>query len=146
EIEAVSALLESVAASRRTLDRRSPEIAQFEEAFAAYIGTRHAIALSSGGAALGVGTRLLGVGPSDEVPTAALTFKATVLPILEAGGRPVPVEVDASTLNLDPADLVEKIGPRTKAIFAMDYAGLPCAIEAVRAAAERAPGGPVPVL
>jgi perosamine synthetase len=146
EPAAVAEMLAAVAASRRPLDRRSPEIGAFEEAFAVFVGAQHAVALSSGGAALAIGARLLGIGPGDEVPTTALTFKATVLPILELGGRPVPVEVDTATLNLDPADVAAKIGPRTKAIFAMDYAGLPCDIEEIAALAAHAPGGPLPVL
>lgn len=146
EAEAVAELLAAVTSSRRPLDRRSPEIAAFEEAFAAFVGTEHAVAVSSGGAALAIGARLLGIGPGDEVPTTALTFKATVLPILELGGRPVPVEVDAATLNLDPADLATKISPRTKAIFAMDYAGRPCDLAGIAALATTAPGGPRPVL
>src|SRR5436305_928137 len=102
--------------------------------------------MRSGCPALAVGTRLLGLDPGDQLTSTAWTATTTVLPILELGGRPVPVEVDPATLNLDPADLAAKIGPRTKAIFAMDYAGLPCALEEILALAARAPGGPLPVL
>ncbi len=116
---------------RRPLDRRSPEIVEFENQFAAYIGVKHAITVSSGGTALELATRLLDIGPGDEVLVTALTFKATVLPIVLAGARPVPVDIDPDSLNVDLNLLEASITSNTKAIYVIDYAGLPLDANAV---------------
>lgn len=131
EEEVLVRMIRDAAEKRRPLDRRSPEIEAFEEQFAAYTGVAHAVSLSSGGTALEVATRLLGVGPGDEVLITALTFKATVLPVVLAGARPVPVDIAYESLNLDLERLEAQITPRTKAIYVIDYAGLPIDGEAV---------------
>lgn len=132
EEEAVIArMIRDASRERRPLDRRSPEIVAFEDSFREYLGVGHAVALSSGGTALEVATRLLKIGPGDEVPVTALTFKATVLPIVAAGARPVPVDIDARSLNVDLEQLEARFTAKTKAIYVIDYAGLPLDPEAV---------------
>ncbi len=131
EEEILVRMVRDAAEKRRPLDRRSPEIEAFEKQFAAYIGVEHAVSVSSGGTALDLATRLLKIGPGDEVLVTALTFKATVLPIVFAGARPVPVDIEYESLNVNLARLEAQITPRTKALYVIDYAGLPLDPEAV---------------
>ncbi|MEW6234365.1 MAG: DegT/DnrJ/EryC1/StrS family aminotransferase [Candidatus Omnitrophota bacterium] len=133
EEAALVRMIRATSEKRRPLDRRSPEIAAFEERFAAYIGVEHAISVSSGGTALELAARLLKIGAGDEVLITALTFKATVLPVVLAGARPVPVDIEYDSLNVNLERLEAQITPRTKAIFVIDYAGLPLDPEAVMA-------------
>ena len=113
---------------------------EFERAFAAAVGTREAVAVSSGTAALHAGMHALGVGPGDEVIVTPLTFAASANAIVYQGAKPVFADVDADTLLLDPARVAEKITPRTRAVVAVDYAGQPCDYDALR---EAAPGLPI---
>ena len=98
------------------------KVEQFERGFAAYCGTKHALAVSSGTAALRVALAALGVSPGDEVITQGFTFVATWEAILDAGAIPVFAEID-DTLCLDPDDLTNKITPRTKAIIPVHMCG-----------------------
>ena len=109
---------------------------EFERAFAAYTGARHAQAVTSGTAALKVGLTALGIGAGDEVITQGFTFVATWEAILDCGAIPVFTEVDL-TLNMDPADLEKKITPRTKAIIPVHMMGAPARIEEIKAIADR---------
>ncbi len=131
EEEVLVRMVRDAAEKRRPLDRRSPEIVDFEEQFAAYTDVPHAISVSSGGTALELATRILDIGPGDEVLITALTFKATVLPIVIAGARPVPVDIEYGSLNADLSRLERQITPKTRAIYVIDYAGLPIDPEAV---------------
>jgi dTDP-4-amino-4,6-dideoxygalactose transaminase len=108
---------------------------QFEEAFAAEVGARHAVSLSSCTAALHAGLVAHGVGPADEVITTALTFVATVHAIVHAGASPVLADVDPETLNLDPDEVRRKITPRTRAVVPVHFGGLPCELDELRAIA-----------
>ena len=117
-----------------------PRVDEFERAFAAAVGTREAVAVSSGTAALHAGMHALGVGPGDEVIVTPLTFAASANAIVYQGAKPVFADVDADTLLLDPARVAEKITPRTRAVIAVDYAGQPCDYQALR---EAAPGLPI---
>jgi 8-amino-3,8-dideoxy-alpha-D-manno-octulosonate transaminase len=98
------------------------KVAQFEKEFADYCGVKHALAVSSGTAALRVALAALGVGPGDEVITQGFTFVATWEAILETGAVPVFAEID-DTLCLDPKDVARKITPRTKAIIPVHMCG-----------------------
>jgi len=112
------------------------KVASFERAFAEYCGVSHALAVSSGTAALRVALAALGVGPGDEVITQGFTFVATWEAILDAGAIPVFAEVD-DTLCLDPSDLENRISSRTKAIIAVHMCGAQAHItEIVEKAAE----------
>ena len=99
------------------------DVRLFEEEFAKYIGTTEAVAVGSGLDALELALRAFGVGPGHEVITAANTFIATVLAILAAGARPVLVDVDPETYNIDPARIERAISPRTKAIMPVHLYG-----------------------
>jgi perosamine synthetase len=110
---------------------------RFEEAFAAYVGTRHACAVSSGTAGLHLAVRLAGVGPGDEVVTTPFSFVASANCALYEGATPVFADIDPVSLNLDPAAVEAAVTPRTKAIVAVHIFGLPCDIEAINAIAAR---------
>jgi perosamine synthetase len=114
-----------------------PNVAEFEQAFAATCGARAAVAVSSGTAALHACMHVLGVGPGDEVIVPPMTFAATANCILYQGGTPVFADVDADTLLLDPERVKEKVTARTKAIIAVDYAGQACEYDALREIATR---------
>ncbi len=112
------------------------KVREFEQAFAAYTGTTHAQAVTSGTAALKVALAALGVGAGDEVITQGFTFVATWEAILDCGAVPVFTEVDL-TLNMDPADLEKKITPKTKAIVPVHMMGAQARIEEIKAIADR---------
>src|SRR5205085_4108689 len=102
-----------------------PAAAEFEHRLAEYVGVRHAVAVSSGTAALHLIARALGLGPGDEVLVPSFTFAASVNALLYEGATPVFVEIEPETYNLDVSDLERKITPRTKAIMAVDVFGHP---------------------
>jgi dTDP-4-amino-4,6-dideoxygalactose transaminase len=112
-------------------------VRQFEEAFAAYIGAPHAVALNSCTAGLHLSLLAAGIGPGDEVITTPLTFCATANVILHAGATPVFADVDLTTGNLDPAAAADAITPRTRAVLPVHYAGRPADVTAFRALADR---------
>jgi len=100
-----------------------PKVAAFEEDFAAYCQTRFAIGLNSGTSAIHLALLAAGVGPGDEVITVSYTFVATVAGILYTGARPVFVDIDPLTCNLDPAKLEAAITSRTKVIMPVHLYG-----------------------
>jgi dTDP-4-amino-4,6-dideoxygalactose transaminase len=110
-----------------------PRTAAFERAFAEHLGARHAIAVSSGTAALHLAYLAAGVGPGDEVIVPSITFVATAAAVRYCGGTPVPAEViGAGDLGLDPDDVQGRLTRRTRAVCVVHYAGYPAAVEAVR--------------
>jgi len=121
---------------------RSGQLAQgarvkaFEAAFAAAVGSPHAVATSNGTTALQLALRAYGIGPGDEVITSPLTFIATANAIVHAGARPVFGDVDA-TLNLDPASAERLINERTRAILPVHLYGNPCDLAAFQDIARR---------
>ena len=108
-----------------------PFVPEFEERFAGYLGSPFAVAVQSGTAALHVALVELGVGPGDEVIVPALSFVASVNPILYAGGTPVLVDVDPVTWTLDLQKVREALTPRTKAIVPVHLYGNPCDMDAL---------------
>jgi len=104
-----------------------PKVAELEAELARACGVEHAIAVSSGTAALHLAVLALGIGPGDEVLVPAYTFPATANVVALAGARPVLVDVDPETFNLDPGGL--KVGRRTKAIVAVHLFGRPARLE-----------------
>ena len=112
-------------------------ITRFEEAFAAWCGMPHAVACSSGTAALHLSLVALGIGPGDEVIIPDFTLIVSANTVLLAGARPVLVDVDPKTWCLDPAKLEEKITPRTRAIMAVHMYGHPCDMTAIAAVARK---------
>ena len=116
---------------------QGPRVAEFEAAFAAFCGVKHAIATSSGTTALHVALLAHGIGPGDEVITPPFTFIASANAVLYAGARPVFVDIDPTTFNLDPAQIEAAITPRTKAILPVHLFGLPCDMPAITALAKQ---------
>lgn len=108
-----------------------PRAEEFEHKMAAYVGVKHAVAVSSGTAALHLLIRVLGIGPGDEVLVPSFTFAASVNAILYERATPIFVDIDSLTLTLDPEDIRHKIGPRTKAIMAVDVFGHPAEWEEI---------------
>ena len=112
-------------------------VTRFEEVFADYCGTRHAIAVSNGTTALHLALLSLGVGPGDEVIVPSLTFIATANAVVHAGARPVFVDSELETWNLDPALIERAIGPRTRAIIPVHLYGHPADMDPIREIAQR---------
>ncbi len=108
-----------------------PKVGEFEEAFAAQVGARHAISFSSGTAALHGAAFAAGLKSGDEAITTPLTFAATANCVLYQGATPVFADVSADTLNLDPEQVVQRITPRTRAILPVDYAGHPADLDEI---------------
>ena len=125
------------AAIARTLDNCSfclgPDVAQFEKDFATFCGAQHALGFNSGTSALHVAMLLLGVGPGDEVITTPYTFIATSWAISYCGAKPVYVDIDDATFNLDPKLIEKAITPRTKAVMPVHLYGQPFDVDAVAA-------------
>ncbi len=112
------------------------EVEQFEREFASYCDVKHCVALSSGTAALHLGLLALGVQPGDEVITSPNTFLATAEAITYCGARPVFVDIDPATANLDPARIERAVTPRTRAIIPIHLYGRPADMDAIRSIAE----------
>jgi dTDP-4-amino-4,6-dideoxygalactose transaminase len=121
ELDAVAAVLESGQLTQ------GPVVAAFEQDLRNACATRHALAVSSGTAALHAAVLALGLTPGDEVLVPAYTFPATANVVALAGLRPVLVDVDPVTMNLDPERL--RLGPRTRAILAVHLFGRPCRLD-----------------
>jgi dTDP-4-amino-4,6-dideoxygalactose transaminase len=113
------------------------EVAAFEQEFAAYCETRHAVAVNSGTSALHLALLAAGVGPGDEVITVPFTFVASVSAICYSGARPVFVDVEPVTLTMDPAKLEAAITSRTKAIVPVHLYGQMADMDAIVSIAER---------
>ncbi len=103
-----------------------PRVDQFEQAFAVYVGARHAVAVSSGTAALHLCMLAAGIGPGDEVIVPALTFAASANCARYVGATVVFADVDEKSLTIDVDQVQSLITERTRAIVAVDYGGLPC--------------------
>jgi UDP-4-amino-4,6-dideoxy-N-acetyl-beta-L-altrosamine transaminase len=114
-----------------------PKVAEFEEAFAAWVGACYAISFSSGTAALHGATFAAGIEAGDEAITSPLTFAATANCILYQGGKPVFADVCPDTLNLDPSRVESLVTSRTKAVLPVDYAGHPADLDPFLEIAER---------
>lgn len=115
----------------------APEVRGLEREFAAFVGTRGALATNSGTAALHLALAAAGVGPGDEVVTSAYSFVATAQAILHQQAIPVFVDVEPRTCGLDPTRIEAALTPRTRAVLPVHIHGVPCEIEAVVAVARR---------
>jgi len=111
-----------------------PWVEEFEEAFAREVGAAHAVAVSSGTAALHAAVAALGIGPGDEVIVPAITFTSTANCVVFQGGTPVFADVEEETLLLDPVAVEALVTPRTRAVITVDYTGQPCDYDAIRGA------------
>ena len=114
-----------------------PCIEKFEEAFAKYIGVKHAIFTTSGTSALHTALSALNIGPGDEVIVPDFTMIASPFSVMYTGATPVFVDIDPETLNIDPALIEAKITPHTKAIMPVHIYGLPCDMDAIMDSARR---------
>lgn len=114
-----------------------PKVAEFEQVFAAFVGTKHAVAVSNGTAALHAAIYAAGIGSGDEVIVAPITFAASANCVLYQGGTPVFVDVEPDTLLIDPQKVEAKITDKTRAIIAIDYAGHPCDYDALNEIASK---------
>ncbi|MDS4068167.1 MAG: DegT/DnrJ/EryC1/StrS family aminotransferase [Candidatus Competibacter sp.] len=129
-----AAVLKVLASTQYAL---GPEVAAFEEEFAAFCDVPHAVAVNSGTSALHLALLAIGLQPGDEVITVASTFVATVAAIDYAGGRPVFVDVEPDTLNMDPALIEARITERTRAILPVHLHGHPADLDPILAIARR---------
>ena len=113
-----------------------PKTLEFELAFARYIGVEHAIAVSSCTAALHLALEAAGVQAGDEVLVPTTTFTATAEVVTYLGAKPVFVEVEQKTLNLDIEDAARRVTPRTRAIIPVHFAGQPCDLAKIQEIAD----------
>lgn len=113
-----------------------PKTEQFEQEFAAFAGSRFAVALNSGTAALHLAMEMLNIGPGDEVIVPPITFISTVHAVSYVGATPVFADVEPDTMNLSVEDIERKITDRTKAIIVVHLAGHPCDMDAIHALAD----------
>ncbi len=113
-----------------------PYVPEFEEKLANYLNIKRAVSTQSGTAAIHMALYELGIGIDDEVIVPALTFIATVNPILYVGAKPVIVDVDLKTWNIDPEEIRKAITPKTKAIIPVHLYGNPCEMDEILDIAE----------
>ncbi|HYV86589.1 MAG TPA: DegT/DnrJ/EryC1/StrS aminotransferase family protein [Patescibacteria group bacterium] len=114
-----------------------PKVERFSHEFAAYVGGRHAAAVSSATAGLHLALLAHGIGPGDEVITSAMTFAATVNVILHAGATPVLADVDRHTLQIRVEEIERRLTPRTRAIVPVHFAGQPSDLDPIVSIASR---------
>ena len=108
-----------------------PTVREFEDAFAASVGARHAVSFSSGTAALHGAAFAAGLGPGMEAITTPLTFCATANCVIYQGAIPVFADVTPDTMNIDPAEVARRITPSTRAVLPVDFAGHPADLDAI---------------
>ncbi len=114
-----------------------PKVEEFENAVASYVGSKYAVVVSSGTAALHCVMNVLDVGPGDEVIVPPITFVASANCIVYMGGTPVFTDVQEDTLLINPEAVENMISKKTKAIIAVDFAGHPCDYDSLKKIAER---------
>jgi perosamine synthetase len=113
-----------------------PKLTEFEEAFARYVGRRRAVAVNSGTSGLFLSLLALGIGAGDEVITTPFTFAASATSIMMTGAKPVFVDIDPVSLNLDPGRIEAAITDRTRAILPVEVFGNPTGLDRIAAIAE----------
>jgi len=125
EINAVTAVLSSgiIAQGRK--------VEEFEEAFSEFIGTKYAIAVNSGTAALHIALLAHGIGKGNEVITSPFTFISTANSVLFTGAKPIFTDIEEESFNIDPDSIVKKITSRTKVIMPIHLYGQPCDMDRI---------------
>ncbi len=114
-----------------------PRAKKFEAELAAYVGSKHSLAVNSCTAALHLALAAAGIKKGDRVITTPYTFAASVETIIWCGAQPVLVDIEPETLNIDPLLVAKKIDKKTKAVIAVDMAGLPCEYDALAPLAKK---------
>jgi dTDP-4-amino-4,6-dideoxygalactose transaminase len=122
---------------RSTWIGTGPKTIKFEQMFAEYVQSKHALAVNSCTAALHLGLLAAGIGPGDEVITSPLTFAATANVVIHTGARPVFADINPVTLNIDPKNIERAITPRTQAIIPVHFGGLPCEMDEIMSLAKQ---------
>lgn len=125
------------AVKEECLSGSGPYNKQFEEKFAKFIGTKYAITVNSGTAALHLSLEALGIRDGDEVITTPFTFAATSNVIVMQNARPVFSDIEPETFNLDPTKIEKAITPNTKAIMPIHYAGQVCEMDEINEIAQK---------
>lgn len=133
EIEAVTAVLRSGWLTA------GPVTARFEEALTRLCGAQGAVCLSSATAGLELALRLLDIGPGDEVILPAYTFSATAAAVLHVGANPVLADCEPGRFHLGPSAVERLVSPRTRAVIGVDFGGVPCDYDGLKAACHAAP-------
>jgi len=131
EIQAVTEVLQGPNLSL------GPKLPEFEQAFTSYIGTKRAVAVNSGTSGLFLCLLALGIGPGDEVITTPFTFIATSNVIIMTGAKPVFVDIDPVTLNIDVSKIESKITKKTRAIIPVEVFGSPAGFDKVSEVADK---------
>jgi dTDP-4-amino-4,6-dideoxygalactose transaminase len=133
--EEIAALAEVIHSGWLTM---GPKTIEFEHEFAKYVGASYAVAVSSCTAALHLALDAIGLRPDDEVLVPTTTFTATAAVITHTGARPVLVDIDRRTLNIDVRDAARWLTRRTRAVIPVHFAGQPCDMQEIHAFAEKA--------
>lgn len=133
EVQAVSAVLRSNKVNYWT----GNECREFEKEFAAWCGTRYAVALANGTLALDLALKALNIGPGDEVIVTPRTFMASVSCVVNAGAIPVFADVDADSGNLTASTIAAVVSPRTRAVICVHLGGWPCDMDPIMALADQ---------
>ena len=130
--------IESVAESIRCgWVAMGPKVVQFEKSISEYVGSKYAISMNSATAGLHSSVMAMGIGPGDEVITTPMTFASTVNAIILAGAKPVLVDIDRHSLNIDVNKIEQAVTSHTKAIIPVHFAGMPCDMDAIEEIAGR---------
>jgi perosamine synthetase len=114
---------------------QGPKVAEFEQAVAARVGVRHAVATTSATTALHLTLAALNIRAGDDVLVPDFTFPATANVVIQQGARPILVDVDLATFTIDPSDMEARIGPRTKAVIPVHSFGLSAQMDSISAVA-----------
>jgi perosamine synthetase len=128
DAESIKSILEVINSGQIA---QGPKVEEFEKAYADYIGTKFAIAVNSGTAALHVALMAAGIGPGDEVITTPFSFIATANCCQFVGAKPVFVDIDEKTFNISPQEILKKINARTKALIVVDLYGQACDMDEI---------------
>lgn len=113
------------------------KVGEFNAKFSRFQGARYGVSVPNGTLALEMALEAMGIGPGDEVITTSYTFIATASAVLSMGAKPVFVDIDLATNNIDPARIEAAITPRTKAIMPVHIGGAPCDMDAIKDVADR---------
>ena len=130
--------IESVAESIRSgWVAMGPKVTQFEKTISEYVGSKYAISMNSATAGLHSSVMAMGIGKGDEVITTPMTFASTVNAIILAGAKPVLVDIDRHSLNIDVNKIEQAVTARTKAIIPVHFAGMPCDMDVIEEIAKK---------